>query len=297
MNAPGRFLPPILFSLAAMVFCRVSIPTYASGGTGGAATTQPAPDTQKKVFTNDDLEAKYGKPSVARETKNSEALSVPIQPTASSPSPRAAGASNTARRENLPPEKDPTWYAQQTVSLSAEIASINNEAKLYIQFRAPGNTPGAGTGLILNAPCEGLSTDNRIAQLLARRQEIEAELADLEDTARRNELPPGLFVQAPAIAAASSQTAPLAPARARADFTEKLGQLSAQMDETQAVVAEMAADTAARRMTLLRPNGYGENFTSDLLQRLAAQTNTLETEIANLSNDALRAGVPARDLP
>jgi hypothetical protein len=69
------------------------------------------------------------------------------------------------------------------------------------------------------------------------------------------------------------------------------------MDETQAVVAEMAADTAARRMTLLRPNGYGENFTSDLLQRLAAQTNTLETEIANLSNDALRAGVPARDLP
>jgi hypothetical protein len=297
MNAPSRFLSPMLFSLAAVVFCGHAIPTHAGGGAGSAAATQPAPDTQKKIFTNDDLEAKYGKPSVAGETKNSEALSVPIQPTASSPSAQAARASNAARRENLPPEKDPTWYAQQTASLSAKIASIDSEAQRYIQFRAPGNTPRAGTGLILNAPCEGLSTDNRIAQLLARRQEIEAQLADLEDTAHRNDLPPGLFVEAPAIAAASSQTAPLAPARERAALTEKLGQLSAQWDETQAVVTDMARDTAARRMTLLRPNGYGGNFTSDLLQRLAAQSNTLETEISNLSDDALRAGVPARDLP
>jgi hypothetical protein len=294
MNAPWRFFSPIMFSLAAITFCGNAIPAHANGAADGAAAKQPAPDTQKKVFTNDDLEAKYGKPTLAGEVKNSEAVA------ASTTAPPAAPVSSpmrAARREKLVPEKDPAWYAQQTVSLTAEIASIESEAQRYIQFRAPGNTPGSGTGLVLSAPCEGLSTDNRIAQLLARRQEIEAQMGDLEDTARRNDMPPGLFVEAPQIAAASNQTAPLAPARERAALSEKLGQLSSQLDETQSVVAGMAADTAARNMTLLRPNGYGGNFTTDLLQRLAAQSNALESEISNLSDDALRAGVPARDLP
>ncbi len=292
MNAPWRFLSPILVLLAANVICGNPIPAYASGGAEGAASKQPVPDREKKVFTNDDLEAKYGKPSVATEMKSSQAITVSAQPAAP-----AARTSSSVRRERLSPEKDPQWYARQTVSFSDELASIDSEAQRFIQFRAPGNTPRAGTGLILNAPCEGLTTDNRIAQLLARRDEIEMQVAELEDTGRRNDMPPGLFVEAPAIVQASRQTAPLTAAQQRAALAEKLGQLSDQLGETQAVVAGMHADTAARRMTLLRPAGYGANMTTDLLQRLGAKSTALQGEISSVADDALRAGVPARDLP
>jgi hypothetical protein len=284
----------MLALLAANIFCGNSISVYASGGTEGAAAKQPAPDREKKVFTNDDLEAKFGKPSVATETKSSQAISASTQ---TSPAAPAAASGNTARPEALAPEKDPQWYARQAESFSDELASVDMEAQRFLQFRTPGKTPRAGTGLILNAPCEGLTTDNRIAQLLARRQEIEAQMSELEDTARRNEMPPGLFVEAPALAAASGQTAPPAAAARRAALENKLGQLSDQLEATQAVVAEMGSDTTARRMTLLRPNGYGANMTTDLLQRLGAQSALLQGEISTLTDDALRAGVPARDLP
>ncbi|HYL69628.1 MAG TPA: hypothetical protein VEX69_10720 [Candidatus Limnocylindria bacterium] len=292
MNAPWRFLSPIFVMLAASVLCGNPISAYASGGADGAAAKQPVPNREKKVLTNDDLELKYGNPSVATEAKNSQAVSASTQAT-----PSAAAARPTARRERLAPEQDPQWYAQQTVSFSDEIARINSEAQRLLQFRAPGNTPRAGTGLILNAPCEGISTDNRIAQLLSRRQGIEAQMSDLEDTARRNGMPPGLFVEASAIAQAASASAPPTAAQQRATLAERVGQLSDQLAETRAVVADMAADTAGRRMTLLRPTGYGANMTTDLLQRLGAQLTALQSEINSVADDALRAGVPARDLP
>ena len=290
MNAPWRFLWPILILPAAIIFCGHPIPAYA-GGADAATAKPPVPAREKKIFTNDDLEAKYGKPSVAGEIKSSEAISASAEPAS------AARPSSAARRERLAPEKDPQWYAQQTVSFSDEIASIDSEAQRLLQFRLAGNTPRAGTGLIMNAPCDGISTDNRIAQLLARRREIEAQMSELEDTARRNDMPPGLFVDAPAIAAASRQTGLLTPAQQRAALAKKVGQLSDQLSETQGVIADMAADAAARRMTLLRPNGYGANMTTDLLQRLGTQSAMLQAEINSLTDEALRAGVPARDLP
>jgi len=293
MNTPWRFLSPVLVLLAANIICGCSIPAYASGGAEGAAAKQPVPDSEKKVFTNDDLEAKYGKPSVATEMENSQAIAASTEATTAAPAAR----SSSAQHEPLPPEKDPEWYARQTVSFNDEIAAIDSRAQRLIQFRAPGNTPRAGTGLILNAPCEGMTTDNRIAQLLARRLEIEAQMSDLEDTARRNDMPPGLFVEAPAIVAASSQTEPLTPAQQRDALAERLRELSDQLGEIQGVEADMAADTAARRMTLLRPNGYGGNMTTDLLERLDAQSSRLQSELSTVADEALRAGIPARDLP
>lgn len=294
MNAPTRFLSATFALLAATFVCGISAPAYAAGGGEGAAAKQPVPDREKKVFTNDDLEAKYGKPSVAGEMKNAAAVS------ASSPAAPAAPAATSvrrARRQPLAPEKDPAWYAQRTVSLGNEIASIDAEAQRLIQFRAPGKTPGAGTGLILNAPCEGVGTDNRIAQLLARRRELEAQVGNLEDTARQNDIPPGIFVDASAIAQAAQPQSRLTPTQERATLAERVGQLSEELGRTQGEVADMAADTAARRMTLLRPNGYGGNMTTDLLQRLGNQSSLLQIQINSVSDDALRAGVPARELP
>jgi hypothetical protein len=294
MNAPTRFLSAIFALLAAAFICSVTAPAYAGAAGESAAAKQPVPDREKKVFTNDDLEAKYGKPSVAGEMKNAAEISAST-PTA--PATPAAPSIRAARREPLPPEQDPAWYAEQTVSLNNEIASIDAEAQRYIQFRAPGNTPRAGTGLVLNAPCEGVGTDNRIAQLLARRRGIESQLDDLQDTARRNDLPPGIFVDASTIAQAAQTQPRLTPAQERAALADRVDQLSNELAETQAEVAGMQADTASRRMTLLRPNGYGGNFTTDLLQRLGAQSSFLQSQINNVADDALRAGVPARDLP
>ena len=292
MNALWRFLSPVIVLLAASVFCAKPIPTYASDGPEASAAKQPVPAREKKVITNDDLEAKYGKRSVSSEMKSSRTISASAEPAAAAVTPK-----HSLRRDRFAPEKDPQWYARQTVSLSDEISNIDTQAQLLLQFRVPGNTPRAGTGLILNAPCEGITTDNRIAQLLARRHEIEEQMSELEDTARRNDMPPGLFVEAPAIAASSSQATPLTPAQQTAALAEKLGQLTDQLSETQEEVAYMATDTAARRMTLIRPNGYGANMTTDLLARLGAQSATLESEINSVADEALRAGIPARDLP
>lgn len=294
MNASTRFLSAIFALLAASFVCGVSAPAHAGGTGEGAPAKQPVPVVEKKVFTNDDLEAKYGKPSVAAEMKNAAAISAIAPATPAAPVVRPAA---TARREPLAPEKDPAWYAQQTVSLDDQIASIEAEAQRFIQFRTPGRAPGAGTGLILNAPCEGVGTDNRIAQLLARRQEIESQLGNLEDAARQNDLPAGIFVDAPAIAQASERQPRLTPGQERTALADRVGQLSNELGQTQAEVDGMVADTAARRMTLLRPNGFGGNMTTDLLQRLGNQSSLLQSQLNSVSDDALRAGVPARDLP
>ena len=282
-----------IFALVAASFvCGVSIPARASGNDGAPAAKRPVPDTGKIVYTNEDLEAKYGKTTPVNEVANSEALSASAQIAAS-----VAPARITARREPLPPEKNPVWYAQQTVALNQQIADIDAQAQRLTDFRTSDVAPGSGTGLILEAPCEGITTDNKIAQLLLQRQEIEAQISDLEDTARRNSLPPGIFEDASAIAQAAEQPPSLTPSQERAALADQLGNLSQELSQTQSVVEAMQEDTTTRRMTLLPPTGYGENMTTDLLERLDARSSALQSQLSNVEDDALRAGIPARDLP
>lgn len=291
MKVPILFRTGIFALLAATLIGSISIPAFAGGSGEGVAAKRPVPDTEKKVITNDDLEAKYGKPAPASEMRDSQPISASTQT-----APTIQSTSSTAPREPLPPEKDPVWYAQQTVTLNEELADIDSAAQRLIQFRDSGTT--IATGLTLSAPCEGISTDNRIAQLLARRSEIEAQVADLEDTARRNDLPPGIFVDASAIVQAAEQQPPLTPRQERAALADRLDHLADELAQTQSVVEGMQEYTASQRMTLLTPtNGYGGNMTTDLLERLGAQSNALQSQISNLEDNALRAGIPARDLP
>jgi hypothetical protein len=290
MRMPMFFCAGVLAFAAVTLVGGGSAPAYAGGSREGVASNHHLPDIEKKVITNEDLEAKYGKPSLASEVQSSQAISAAEQT-----APAAAGT--IARREPLSPEKDPRWYAQQVVSLNDEIARIDAETEPLIAFRAPGNTPGAGTGLIMNAPCQGITTDNRIAQLLSQRSDIEAQISDLEDTARRNGMPPGIFVHADEIVQASFQQPRLTPVQERAALKDRLGELSMDLTETQSVVVGMQDEMAARRMTLLPPTGDGGNLTTDLLQRLAARSNALQNEISSMEDTALSVGIPARDLP
>lgn len=290
MRIPIIFRAAIFALFAASFIGDVPTPALAGGSGEGAASAKPRPDTERKVITNDDIEAKYGKPTPAGEIKNSQAV-----PASGQTAPAAQSAPSAARRTAIPPEKDPVWYAQQTVSLNDELANIDSEAEELEQFRATGT--GVATGLILNAPCEGVSTDNRIAQLLERRSEIEAQVADLEDTARRNDLPPGIFEHASAIAEAAEERPRLTPAQEREALARRLDDLADALAQTQSVVEGMQEYTASQHMTLLPPSGDGGNFTTDLLERLAAQSNTLQSEISRTEDAALSAGIPARDLP
>ena len=268
-----------------------STPARAGGNDVSPAVKRPVPDTGKIIYTNEDLEAKYGKPTPAGEIANAQAL------TASEQSSVSAPVQSAARRAPLPPEKDPAWYAQQTVALNDQMAEIDAQAQSLIAFRSSDTPPGPGTGLVLDAPCEGITTDNRIAQLLERRREIEAQISDLEDTARSNGLPPGIFTDADAIAQSAQQQPQRTPEQRREALAERLGKLSQELEQTQSVVAGMQQDTAAQGMTLLPPNGNGGNMTTDLLERLAAKSSALQSQLSNVADDALRAGVPARDLP
>jgi len=260
-----------------------------AGGDGAAAGGLPA--VEKKVFTNDDLEAKYGKPPVTAETKAAQTVA------AAAPAKQAPAPSGRAAAARIPREKNPVWYAEQSVAMSDELAAIDVESQRLILFRAPGNTPRAGTGMILSAPCEGISTDNRIAQLAQRRQEIQLQMDDLEDMGRRNGMPPGIFRDADAIAAAAQPQIRLTLAQQRASLLDRVDELSAELAQTEGVVGAMQADTAARRMTLLRSPGYGGNPTTDLLDRLDAHSNALQNEMARITDQALSSGIPARDLP
>jgi len=281
-----------MYALVAAGFAGgAGLSVYAAGGEGAPAK-KPVPDIEKKVYTNDDLEAKYGKRTAASESKNAEAIA-----TAERTAPAAQPSRTAVRREPIAPEKDPRWYAQQTVGLNGEIAAIDADLAPLTAFRRRGETSRADIGLNVVAPCVGITTDNRIAQLLAQRAEVEAKIEDLEDTARQNGVPPGTFVRADEITEASAQAPQLSAAQQREKLLDQLGQLSDRLADNEVEVQGMQAEMDARRMTLLRANGSGGNMTTNLLSNISADSNALRAQIGSLEDAALNAGIPARDLP
>ena len=99
-------------------------------------------------------------------------ISGPASASRTSQSQNSAATNSRSSRlvtEPLPPEKDPLWYAQQLAALSAEFDATSIKEERLRQFRTTGSAPGVRIGLQLNAPCEGITTDNEIAQLAIRR--------------------------------------------------------------------------------------------------------------------------------
>jgi hypothetical protein len=197
MRISGRVFFPLLAAIAVSVSLAIPVKTFAAGtGSDGAsgvaksaASPQPKPDEEKKIWTNDDFARAGG-------TFQQIGDAAPTQ---------AAGALQMTRRQAaaivrepvvasrpINPEQDPRWYAQQVGPLESELASIESREQQLRDFRATGK--GLPTGLNIIAPCEGISTDNLIAQFDAQQQELLQQMDTLEDTARRNGLPPGILV-------------------------------------------------------------------------------------------------------
>lgn len=270
----------------------VPVLTLAAGDPAKSAPAPKAaaskPDTQKKVWTNDDVERLNPAFDPNAPRNSAVASSRPVAKRSVLPAPIAVVPSAA-----IDPQKNPGWYAQQLISLQAEQAAIASREDDLRQFRASGNTIST-SGLVLNAPCEGITTDNLIAQLEARRQEIEQQIDSLGDVARINGILPGVLADPASYAPAGSQ--PDAEEQ-RVALAQQIQNASDQLAQVSGVVADMRDQQAAQNMTLLPPTpGNGGNMTTDLLERLDNRANALQSEISNAEDAARSLGVPPGDL-
>jgi len=251
-----------------------------AGGATPSASPHPKPDRQVKVWTNEDVEALGPRFAPANEA-------VPVVPGA------AAEVTASGVRAPLPSEQNPQWYAQQLVLLETELASVSDQlsdtSSLSRQFRAA--SASVQTGLNIVAPCQGITTDNFIALLETRRQEILEQIDALGDTARANGMPPGILVEGRGRVSAVTPATPEEQARALVEHYESL---SDQLADTRLTIASMHADAASQGATLLQPRArWGGNMTTNLLQNLYNQQGAFESEM-NATEDQMRqAGLSA----
>ena len=177
-------------------------------------------------------------------------------------------------------------------ALEDELASLATRENRLRAFRTSGSTdtvPGTRNGLELNAPCQGITTDNQISNLAQRRAEIVQQLAALENTAQENDMPPAVIRDAPEILAAAEK--PLSPAQEGAQISEQQVQLTNELSATQDELSGMSAQAAALGANLQRPTpGFGGNMTTDLIQRLDNRSARIQEALDQTEESARQAG-------
>jgi hypothetical protein len=306
----NKMLAVSLFTavLAVILSLMIAIPAFASGEDKPAtpastATAAPAtspvptaarPDREKKVYTNDDIDQMWPKEQAATNV----ALAPPANVSTVAQGRRSVAASRVMRVKIVPvsPQQDPLWYATQVEALSAELDSISSREASLRDFRATGTGPGLTIGLQFDAPCDGISTDNAIAQLELRRQEIELQLDQLQDIAQRNGVSSAVFQNPAAILQAAQK--PLSLGQERAVLLERQSDLIGQYDGVQNQLAGMSNAAAEQGITLLpvTPN-WGGNLTTNRIQSLDERATQLENALSENEDAARRAGLAPSTLP
>ncbi|MGH9745331.1 MAG: hypothetical protein ACRD59_04390 [Candidatus Acidiferrales bacterium] len=283
MKCPAVLSPAVLSCglLACALVCTLATPAFASGSgdekavsplvaaakASTASTSSARPDSDRKVFTNDDIDRMW--PKAASASTGANAAPQPA---------RAAAAEGRVAAAPLDPQRDPLWYAQQIDALTAELDGLAEREARLRDFRATGDRTGLRSGLDIYAPCEGITTDNQVQNLAIRRGEIQAQLASLEDTAQRNDLDPGVIRDAPAILAAS-QKQPTA-GELRESLEARHERLAAELSATRDELAGMSDEAAAHGATLQQPTaGRGGNMTTDLIQTLDRRAREIAGEL------------------
>jgi hypothetical protein len=288
MRVPMRFsfLPAV-----AALLVGLSIPaTTSAAGDPAKPAASPKPDSQKKVWTNDDVERLNPAFAENRAPQTSGASAATL--TIVTVPPLAPATHRVVAPAPLTPEQDPRWYAQQVTALEAELSAIDSHEDELRQFRA--TSAGLPTGLVLNAPVEGITTDNLIAQLEARRQKIAQQIDALGDLARQNDLPPGILVAGRGLAEIEDRPT-VEEQRAAAESLAR--DASDELAEVQGVVAGMHDQASSQGITLLQPTpGDGGNMTTDLLERLDSRANDLQGVISSAQDAAQGLGVQPGDL-
>jgi len=273
----------LLPAVAAALLSVASLPAYAGNDDSVApakAAATPKPDRAKKVYTNDDIDRMWPKQKL---------VIVTAAPAANQPA--TAAPATTVIAQPLSPEKDPLWYAEQTVELSAELERLDARSELLRDFRSRHTGQDPNAGLQLNAPCDGFTTDNAIVLLAQRRQDIEVQLAALAETAQLNDMPPGILRDAPGILASAAK--PLTRGERQASIEERQAELASRLAATEDELSGMSAQATAAGATLQQPTpGFGGNMTTDLIQRLDNRATDLRTALDETEEAARQAGAP-----
>ena len=249
----------------------------------------PKPDIQKKVWTNDDVERLN--PAFSELAGLPKAASAAPSTAARAATPVASARVSTAAA--VPSGKDPAWYGQRLAGLQAELAAIEDQSAQLRNFRNTGAT--ADSGLVLNAPCTGISTDNLIVNLEAQRQEILAQIDALSDLARENGLPPGILVEGRGLV--SPAAAPETAGERRGRLEQSVQDARSGLAGVQATLGDMQAQVASLNGTLQQPTPrFGGNMTTDLLERLAGRAAVLQGQIDSATDTARALGVAPGDV-
>ncbi len=277
------------FLLAVLLGVAIWVPAEAfasapDSGDRNATTPGPSTKTQRKVFTNESL-ARPGSNSPAPATLESPAVATAGQGAGRPTS--VASDTPVAQLEPYMQEQDPNWYVEQLAPLRAELGRVDSEMARLREFRASG--AGMMSGLVLDQPSLRLTPENEIEQLGLRRQELQRQIDELEDTARRNDIPPGfLLALSPYVAA------PAVHARSRLTLTE-VGELEKQRGEVEAQLAGERAhlefakkelDLIGRDFVLFRQQFYSNpGYASDSegaarLASLASQGTAKREEVS-----------------
>jgi hypothetical protein len=299
MGAPSRVLisAGLIFALAVPAMAGDAATKDKDKDSVATSAPRPKPAAEKKIYTNEDLEAlaaRYGASTVGQAAP--QALPAPL---AARPIPAQSIASRTVI-VTLPPEKDPARYARDYAALEAAIDAIDSEVAQLRNFRAsdaaPGaETPGVTVGLDLYAPCNGISTDNKIANLLQQRAALELEISNLEDTAQANGIRLGQLLSA-ASAAESGAAAPSAsPAVAQAELAQIETRLATIQGEQTSF--QQAAANSNAPFTIAPETKFGGTYQSSYLKRLDNQASTLQSQLSAVADEARRNGVPPATLP
>jgi hypothetical protein len=299
--------------LAVILYSVIAIPAFASGDDKPAisaptaiastnttptpsATPSPSvtrPDREKKVYTNDDINQMWPKDQAA-----ADAAQASVASASSGQARRSVAVSRVARAANawVSPEQDPVRYAAQLEALNAELDSISSRETSLRDFRATGTGPGLTIGLQFDAPCDGITTDNAIAQLELRRREIELQIDALQDTARQNGVSPVVFQDPAATLEAAQQ--PLSPGQERAVLMERQSDLIGRYEGVQNQLADMSNAAAAQGITLLPVTpDWGGNLTTNRIQSLDERAQQIQNALSENEDAARRAGLAPTALP
>ena len=300
MRSSSRAVSFFSAVFAAVLSCAIANPAFASGedkpakSSVASSGTVVRPDREKKVYTNDDIDRMWPKEQAAA----SEAQSNPANASMPAEARRSAAVSRAAGVATVLPsrETNPVWYAAQVASLYAELDSLSNREQSLRDFRATGSDSGVTVGLQFDAPCEGITTDNAIQQLAIRRQEIEQQLNDLQETAQQNDVPAAVFQDPSEILQAARK--PPSPGQARAALIERQSELTAKLDGVENQLAGMSNQAAAQGIVLLPPTpAWGGNLTTNRIQSLDDRANQLRNALSENEDAAKQAGVAPSTLP
>src|SRR5271156_2174762 len=293
--------------LAVILSSLIAIPAFAAGddkpGTSAtpsasASTATPAPtavrpDRERKVYTNDDIDRMWPKEQAAAND-----LQTPASTSAPAVARRSATASRPMSVSNVPAsrENNPVWYAAQVAALYAELDSLSNREASLRDFRETGSDAGVTVGLQFDAPCQGITTDNAIQQLAIRRQEIEQQLNDLQETAQQNGMPPAVIQDPSEILQAARK--PPSPGQQRALLLERQSELIGKLDGVQNQLADMSRQAAAEGIVLLPVTpGAGGDLLTNKIQSLDERAGQIQGALSENEDAARQAGLPPSALP